>query len=100
METLKFLTTLGIPSLFAILCAVVGKLIVQGKKINILMKAIQSQMRSDLLRDYYKYKEAGFISSDDLDDWENRYQSYHSLGKNGVLDKRRDELFSLKSKVE
>lgn len=100
MTILQWITALGLPSLFTILCFVVGWLRSQGKKINILMKAIQSQMRSDLLSDYYKYKQDGYISSDDLDDWENRYQSYHSLGKNGVLDKRRDELFEMKSKMD
>lgn len=100
MSILQWMTILGLPSLFTIMCFVVGWLRSQGKKINILMKAIQSQMRSELLSDYYRFKNAGYISSDDLDDWENRYQAYHSLGKNGVLDKRRDELFSLKSNLD
>lgn len=100
MSILQWMTILGLPSLFTIMCFVVGWLRSQGKKINILMKAIQSQMRSELLSDYYRFKSAGYISSDDLDDWENRYQAYHSLGKNGVLDKRRDELFSLKSNLD
>lgn len=99
MKTVELLATFGVPSIFAILCAVVGWLIAQGKKISVLMKAVQSQMRSDLLKDYYMYKLAGVISSDDLDDWENRYKAYHSLGENGVLDKRREELLNLPSRV-
>lgn len=64
------------------------------------MKAVQAQMRSELLQKYYKAKERGCISSEDLDDWENLYQSYHALGKNGVLDQRRKELFNLPTNLE
>lgn len=104
METIKvvlsLLGMLGIPTTFAIAGYIINNFKKYNKKINILMKAVQAQMRSNLLKEYYLAKERGYISPDDLDDWENQYQSYHALGKNGVLDRRRDELFSMPSKLE
>lgn len=60
------------------------------------MKAQKAQMRSQLLKDYYFYKERGYILPIELDDWENQYQAYHELvGPNGVLDDRRLVLMKL-----
>lgn len=96
---LTYLGLLGVPTTFGIAAYIVSAFKKYNKKINILMKAVQAQMRNNLLKEYYKAKAAGYISSDDLDDWENQYQSYHALGKNGVLDKRREELFSMPNKL-
>ena len=59
------------------------------------MKAQQAQMRAQLLADYHSAMCDGFISEDDLQEWENQYQSYHELGQNGVLDVRREQLMQL-----
>lgn len=61
------------------------------------MKSQQAQMRTKLLELYHFYMNQGFISEDDLEDWENQYQAYHELGKNGVLDARREQLLKLPS---
>ena len=37
----------------------------------------------------------GWISEEHMEDWENQYQAYHSLGENGILDSRRAELLKL-----
>ena len=42
--------------------------------------------------------EDGKIDDDDLDMWEASYQAYHSLGKNGIMDSRRQELIKLNAK--
>lgn len=99
-EILSWMGVLGVPTVFCIFGWVTSTLKSYNNKLNILMGAVQAQMRSDLLRQYYKAKEQGFISSEDLDEWENQYQSYHALGQNGVLDKRRDELFDMPTKLE
>lgn len=88
---LKIMSLIGLPSLVAI----VVYLFKLGMKIRILMKAVQAQMRSSLLADYKMFMEQGWISDDDLLEWENQYQAYHQLGQNGVLDKRRDQLMEL-----
>ena len=87
----------GIPSLFA--CVVwFGKKVTQfGKRMEILMNAQQKQMRRELTMDYHKYMEAGHIDDDDLDLWMANFDAYHSLGANGVIDSRREDLIELNS---
>ena len=62
---------------------------------KVLAKAQQAQMRSQLLEQYHKYMKDGYISEEHMEDWENQYQAYHSLGKNGILDNRRNALLKL-----
>jgi hypothetical protein len=102
MEELRnivnIMALIGVPSLFACV-AWFGKKVVQfGKRLDILMNAQQKQMRRDLTQDYHKYIAQGFIDDDDLDMWEASYQAYHSLGANGVIDSRRDDLIKLNSR--
>lgn len=85
----------GIPSIFSMVVYAIGKTIVLTKKINILMKAQQAQMRTQLLEQYHRYEAQGWISEEDLEDWENQYQGYHSLGKNGIMDARREKLIAM-----
>ena len=44
---------------------------------------------------YHFYMDDGWISEEHMEDWENQYQAYHSLGENGILDSRRAELLKL-----
>lgn len=94
-DVVTAMSLFGIPSIFAMTAWCVKTCIKYTKQIQILMKAQQAQMRAELLTKYRQYKQAGRISQEDLDEWENQYQSYHALGKNGVLDARREELFKL-----
>ena len=66
-------------------------------QLKTLAKAQQAQMRSQLLEQYHKHLSAGWISEEDMEEWENQYQAYHSLGENGVLDSRRETLMQLPS---
>lgn len=95
METLKNILTwtsaLGLPTIVAILVWCIK----QGQKVAILMSAQQAQMRTKLLELYHKYEKRGYITEEELEDWENQYQAYHSLGKNGVLDSRRERLLKM-----
>lgn len=95
VRAIEIMSLLGIPTLFMMLCGLFKSITKQGEKIKILMDAQQAQMRRDLVKDYYQFKEAGSISQRDLDDWEAQYQAYHALGANGVLDSLRDDLFTL-----
>ena len=85
----------GVPSLFALATYFVKACVKFSKKIDILMNAQQKQMRRELTMDYRKYNEQGYIEDDDLDMWEASYQAYHSLGKNGIMDDRRQRLIAL-----
>lgn len=97
-EFSNWLGIIGLPSIFAMLCWVIKKVLQYTKQVKILMKAQQAQMRSQLLKDYYKYMERGFIYDSELDDFENQYQSYHALGQNGIMDKKRDKILQLPTK--
>lgn len=94
MTITQILSIIGVPSIVTIL----GILFKLGNQVKILMKAQQAQMRSALLQLYYKYTAQGWIYQDDLDDFENQYQSYHALGKNGVMDAKREEILKLTTK--
>lgn len=92
------LALFGVPSLFACATYFVKACVKFSKKIDILMNAQQKQMRRELTIDYHKYMEQSYIDDDDLDMWEASYQAYHSLGKNGIMDSRRQELIKLNAK--
>lgn len=88
---------IGVPSVWSI-CVVLGKAIKKiSKDVAILQSAQKAQMRSQLLHQYYFYENivanGEKIASDDIDDWINQYEAYHELvGKNGVLDTRKEAL--------
>ena len=90
----------GIPTIFTMLVWVVKRVKKYARQISILMKAQQAQMRSQLLKDFYTYKNRGFIYESELADWENQYQAYHELGMNGIMDNRRERLLRLEVKEE
>ena len=92
-EILSWASALGLPTILVILVWCVR----QGQKIAILMSAQQAQMRTKLLELFHKYEKRGYITEEELKDWENQYQAYHSLGKNGVLDSRRERLLNMKT---
>lgn len=96
-QLIDAMAIIGFPTLFA--CVVwIGKKVLQfSRRLEILMNAQQKQMRRDLTLDYHSYMDAGKISDDNLDMWEQEYQAYHALGKNGIMDSRRDDLIKLNS---
>ena len=100
MIILNIFAILGFPSLFVLVSVTVTRMKKYSEQIKILMEAQQAQMRSQLLKDYYTYKRRGFVYESELEDWENLYNNYHSLGANGIMDKRREALMSLETKAE
>lgn len=94
----NLLALFGVPSLCACAVYFAKACIKFGKKQDTLANAIQKMMARDLTQDYHGYMSQGFIDDDDLTMWENSYQAYHSLGKNGIMDSRRQDLIELNSK--
>lgn len=94
-KIVDLMAMIGIPSIFTIVVYLIKICAKYAHQINILMRSQQAQMRTKLLELYNKYIERGWISDDELQDWENQYQAYHDLGKNGILDARRAQLLSL-----
>lgn len=96
----EWLQILGMPTIFVLIVWCIKKCVGLTKSIKILHGAQKAQMRSQLLNQYYKIKEQGFVWADELDDWVNQYNAYHELvGNNGVLDCRKEELTRFPSKV-
>lgn len=96
MNIYQWISIMGVPSIITI----VVNLGLMAKKLNILMKAQQAQMRSDLLDKYHYYMEGGWISDANMAEWENGYQAYHTLGANGILDSRREDLLKLPNRPQ
>lgn len=94
IEFIKLLSLIGIPSIFAMVCALGGMLKRQSDKIKILMDAQQAQMRRDLIEDYYKWEKSETIPERDLTSWVAQYNAYHALGANGVLDSIREAMLA------
>lgn len=99
MTLIKFVTylgILGIPSIFSMTMYCVNKCNKYTKQLIILMKAQKAQMRAQLLKDFAHYKEQGWISDIEMQEWQNQYKAYHELvGENGVLDDRYEKLLNL-----
>ena len=101
MESIRNIVNLlalfGVPSLCALAGYFAKACIKFSKKQDTLANAIQKMMRRDLTQDYHKYMNQGYIEDDDLDMWMAAYDAYHSLGNNGVMDSRREDLIKLNS---
>ncbi|MBR5896260.1 MAG: hypothetical protein IKZ39_01430 [Lachnospiraceae bacterium] len=97
---LNIFALLGFPTVFAIIAAVLKRMGKISDQIKILMKAQQEQMRGQLLKDYYTYKNRGYVYEYEIRDWELQYKAYHSLGENGIMDKRYESLMSMETRKE
>ena len=96
-NVVNLMALFGVPSLCACAVYFAKACIKFGKKQDILANAIQKMMRRDLTQDYHKYMNQGYVEDDDLDMWVAAYTAYHDLGKNGVMDARKDDLIKLNS---
>lgn len=99
-EFVTWLGILGIPSIFSMCMWCISSCFHYTKQLKILSKAQQAQMRSQLLEQYHFYMDEGWISEEHMEDWENQYKAYHSLGENGILDSRREQLLQLPNKKQ
>ena len=100
VKFVSWLGILGIPSIFTMTVWCIKSCIRYTRQLKVLAKAQQAQMRSQLLEQYHSYVKDGYISEEHMEDWENQYQAYHSLGENGILDSRRETLMKLPSVPE
>ena len=94
-ELVAWLGILGIPSIFTMILYCIRYCKKYTKQMKVLAKAQEAQIGSQLLEQYHRYIKDGYISEEHMEDWENQYQAYHSLGKNGRVDKRRNALLKL-----
>lgn len=62
---------------------------------DLTKQSIQATLRHELYEIADKWKAKGYCPTQVKEDFENMYQKYHSLGKNGVMDTIRDEIMTL-----
>lgn len=85
------LILIGIPTISASVFQMVyntlsTKLKSEKSEARMIKKALQAILRDKLREHYHTYLENKFIPVEDKDNFNNLYQIYHSLGKNGVMD--------------
>ena len=94
----QMLGILGVPSLFA---GLIGWLIAELKEkklrrtmekaeeseeIKALKMGVQALLRANMISEYNKWSERGYMPIDVKDSFENVWKQYHAMGKNGVMD--------------
>lgn len=67
--------------------------------IKALQKGVQALLRSQMIDEYYKYKEHGAVPLNVKDNFENLWVQYEKLGKNGVMSGIHAEFMNLPVKV-
>lgn len=108
-----FLTNPSLDSQFAIysaaeIIAVLGIMIssrrVEKKKAyeenELLKSALRALLRSELMRTHHQAVRDGYASTLDKEVMERTYQSYHSLGGNGIATNLYDEMMALPTRDE
>lgn len=94
-EIISLMGAFGIPSIFAMTLWCIKCCRQYTKQLKVLAEAQQAQMRAQLLEQYHYYMDGGWISEEHMQEWENQYQAYHNLGRNGIIDSRRNDLLKL-----
>jgi len=65
------------------------------KDVTLVKKGVQTTCRNDLEDLADKAEKQKFLSAYDKQRFESSYQSYHSLGENGVMDAKRDRVLAM-----
>ena len=98
MTTYQVLCLIGIPSIFsAIVAFLFGKVVGSVKRMEALERGVQAILRDRLYQSYNHFMEKGYAPLYARDNFENMYQQYHNLGKNGVMDDIRNKFLELPS---
>ena len=67
----------------------------QKEEQDAIKLGLQSLLRGEITKAYYKYKEKGWIPLYALESVEGNYKNYETLGANGIIDGLWKELMSL-----
>lgn len=54
--------------------------------VSLVKNGLQKDLYIDLVNIYKQYRKKGFATLDEKRDYDSLYQSYHSLGQNGIAD--------------
>ena len=98
MTTYQVLCLIGIPSIISgILAFLVGKVLGGFKRMEALERGVQAILRDRLYQAYNHFVDKGYAPLYARENFENMYQQYHNLGKNGVMDDIHARFFELPS---
>lgn len=98
MDVYEILKDFGlIGAIGGALIALAGFLI---KYITALAKGVQALLRTQLYEDYNKWQERGYAPIEARQNFENCYQRYHRLGKNGVMDDIHKKFLQLPTELQ
>lgn len=97
----EVLMLLGIPSILSFMFQILYGKIVKKRGDNkveeyLIKKALQAILRDRLLQLYDNHINAGEITVAEKDNYNNLYDIYHRLGKNGVMDDMYKQVLKLK----
>lgn len=67
------------------------------EELLVMKKAQQKDVRRSLRQDGKMFKERGWASDQEKEEFDELYWSYHNLGKNGVVDQLHKEILELPS---
>lgn len=80
MNLYQWLCLLGIP---AILAAVIKFILSQIRSVRL---GVQALLRAQLVSEYNKWEDRGWAPIYARQNFENCWEQYHNMGKNGVMD--------------
>lgn len=101
MTIYQILCLIGIPSIFsAIIAYLIGKVAGSVKRMEALERGVQAILRDRLYQSYSHFVEMGYAPLYARENFENMYQQYHNLGKNGVMDDIHVKFFELPSEPQ
>lgn len=91
-----WLTLIGVPSLCAgLITLVIAKFGKALKSMALLMKASQVNLKLQLRDKGEAYVKRGWVDIDHKQDYDDCYQIYHNLGKNGCMTALHEQVMAL-----
>ena len=91
---------IGIPSISAFIFQLIYNTVSTNIKkdkmeTKMIRTALQALLRDRLREHYNEHVDKGYIDMADKDNFDNMYQIYHKLGKNGVMDGMYNKVMNL-----
>ena len=87
MSLYQWLCLLGIPSLLAAIFKVIFSSLKKSRaEIESVKLGVQALLRAQLVSEYNKWEDRGWAPIYARQNFENCWEQYHNLGRNGVMD--------------
>lgn len=101
MTLYQVLCLIGVPSLIGgVIAYMKTRFKRQREEMQAVKLGIQALLRAQMISDYNHYAEKGYAPIYARENFENCWQQYHSMGKNGVMDDIHERFMALPTAVE